>query len=332
MRLLPSILTGCIVLSIFFSSCSKHDKSAAPKDEISSEVLAKIEALGFRTNGVIAKPGGYVVEGDIFLSNEDLNGKNVSDTLRIGKTEQYRTNNLVTGLPRTITIALSGLSVDYTNAADVAIARYNAQGLRISFLRVSSGANITISGFWQAPDPVTGSILLGSAGFPSGGNPYSQILMNTHPSAYGTSPDVNYMGTVIAHEVGHCIGFRHTDYMDRSFSCGGSFSNEGAGSEGAVGIPNTPSVADPNSWMLACTGFGVNRPFNNNDITALHQVYGTCTGNDKRMVGGSCQTGTRVLNYCEPSGLGGYLFVYYHYTWSDGFNSPTYTSMSRTCQ
>ncbi|WP_262510258.1 zinc-dependent metalloprotease [Sediminitomix flava] len=25
---------------------------------------------------------------------------------------------------------------------------------------------------------------------------------------------------IIAHEIGHCIGFCHTDYMDRSFSCG----------------------------------------------------------------------------------------------------------------
>jgi len=27
--------------------------------------------------------------------------------------------------------------------------------------------------------------------------------------------------SVIAHEAGHCIGFRHTDCMDRSYSCGG---------------------------------------------------------------------------------------------------------------
>lgn len=331
MRLLPAILIGCIFIPALFSSCTKQDKDASAKDEIPTSVLAKIQALGFRTTSVVATTGGYIVEGDIFLSNDDLDKKMSSDTLRIAKTEQYRTNNLVTGLPRTITISVSNLPTVYVTATDEAIARYNAQGLRLTFQRVGSGGNITISGFYQGPD-ANGNIVLGSAGFPSNGNPYHQIQMNTHPNAYGSNPDVQYMGTVIAHEIGHCIGFRHTDYMDRSFSCGGAFNNEGAGSNGAVVIPNTPSAADPNSWMLACIGFGTNRPFNNNDITALHQLYGNCSGNDKRMVNGACQTGTRVLAGCEPSGLGGYLFVYYYYQWSDGYQSPTYTTMSRTCQ
>lgn len=40
--------------------------------------------------------------------------------------------------------------------------------------------------------------------------------------------------------MGHCIGFRHTDYMNRSYSCRGSAVNEGSAGVGAVYIPGTP--------------------------------------------------------------------------------------------
>ena len=73
--------------------------------------------------------------------------------------------------------------------------------------------------------------------------------------------------------MGHCIGFRHTDYMNRSYSCGCSAVNEGASSVGAILIPGTPSGPDSGSWMLSCIGSGQNRPFNNNDKTALSYLY-----------------------------------------------------------
>jgi hypothetical protein len=61
--------------------------------------------------------------------------------------------------------------------------------------------------------------------------------------------------------------------MNRAYSCGGSASNEGASNVGAIQIPGTPAAADPNSWMLACVGNGINRPFNTNDATALNYLY-----------------------------------------------------------
>jgi hypothetical protein len=42
---------------------------------------------------------------------------------------------------------------------------------------------------------------------------------------------------------------------------------------GAIHIPGTPTGPDPTSWMLACIGSGVNRPFNSNDVTALNYLY-----------------------------------------------------------
>jgi hypothetical protein len=96
--------------------------------------------------------------------------------------------------------------------------------------------------------------------------------MNTNQYAYGTNPNVLYVGSVIQHEIGHCIGMRHTDYMDRSYSCGGTATNEGSAGVGAIQIPGTPSGPDANSWMLACSNGG-NRTFNANDIIALNYLY-----------------------------------------------------------
>ena len=93
-------------------------------------------------------------------------------------------------------------------------------------------------------------------------------------SSYGLS--VDGIATIMAHEMGHCIGFRHTDFYDRSISCGGGLSNEGDAGIGANHIPGTPNVgevsASRRSWMLACTD-GSNRPFNNDDKTALSYLY-----------------------------------------------------------
>lgn len=65
--------------------------------------------------------------------------------IRIAEIEQYRTNNLVTGLPRQIKVSISSqLPTSYINCLDIALARYNAENLQLTFVRVSSGADISI--------------------------------------------------------------------------------------------------------------------------------------------------------------------------------------------
>jgi hypothetical protein len=239
-------------------------------NNIPTDVINKIQAQGFSTDGVRETDGGYVVEGDIFLSNEALNKPNVGPVLRVGDEEQYHTTNLITRLPRTITVSIAGLSSIFVKATDNAIARYNAQNLRLHFQRVTSGGQIRIVGRNLGP----GGILGESAGFPdANGNPASPIKLNTYPGTFDGA-NVNYLATIIAHEVGHAIGFRHTDYKNRAYSCGGISVNEGQAGVGAIWIPGTPTgPRDPDSWMLACISFNENRPFNPNDITALDFLY-----------------------------------------------------------
>jgi hypothetical protein len=259
----------CTASVLAFSSCSKEQEAVTPvaQEQISQAVIGKIREMGLTTQDIQRVDGGYLVEGDIVITDENLANLPDYNMLRIGEQEQYRTSNLVSvGTGRTISIQVSSyLPSAYVTATDELIRRYNNQGLRIRFTRVSSGGQIFLS---KAP---SGSTYLASAGFPSNGNPFNSVKVNS--DAIGTANASTYIATILKHEIGHCIGFRHTDYMDRSYSCGGAYTNEGASTVGAVHIPGTPTGPSSGSWMLACIGSGQNRYFTSSDVTALNYVY-----------------------------------------------------------
>jgi hypothetical protein len=265
MRTIGKIVTAIGLLFVCLSSCKKQ----ITKEGVSNSVESKIFALGFSTGGVQKIDEGYLIEGDIIISDTDLDQKPQSQFLRIAGNEQYRTFNILTGLPRTLTVSLSNIfPFTYGDALDEAIRRFNAENLQIHFQRANTKGDIEIikaHGNWIA-----------TSGLPSSnGQPYRTIKLNPFYLGNGNSSAtfINYLATLIAHEIGHCIGFRHTDYMNRNFSCTGRAVNEGAGSLGAVNIAGTPVNSDSGSWMLACINVNQNRPFNNNDKIALSYLY-----------------------------------------------------------
>ena len=280
MKLLSTTCLAILGIGMFTTSCKKV--STDTQDEVSKETLQQIEAQGFSSENVRKVSNGYLVEGDIILTEENLRTKSTSPTLLIAGVEQYRTTNLVKNLPRTITVSVSGTLVGkavWSAAADRMIARYNAlrpaYDFNLTFVRANPGVigNVDIIGFDQGPSG--GYITLGSSGFPtSAGAPYSQIKMNTNVQAYGANPNEFYITSVLQHEMGHCIGFRHTDYFNRSLSCGGRRINEEKPPSGlgAILIPGTPSGFDAESFLLSCSA-GTDRTFNPNDVIALNYLY-----------------------------------------------------------
>ena len=279
MRKIYVFASTLVVAGALFVSCDSQEDSIAMNDEISAEVLATLVNAGFdvEKQAPIKFDDGYLVEGDIYIPSADL------ASLREGKQlpveEQYSTNNLVsTNGSRVITMyapegGRNGYSPGMIAGLDMAIARYNAENLGISFQRVTSSSNADIVMTRLSKGDERRGVL-GSAGFPTAsGDPYGEIKMSgILESSYGLS--TGGIATIIAHEMGHCVGFRHTDYFNRSVSCGGSASNEGDGGVGANHIPGTPTGAtlSAKSWMLACTDGG-DRPFNNDDKTALNYLY-----------------------------------------------------------
>jgi hypothetical protein len=260
-----------LFLLAFLFSCRKDNKEPA---KVPEDIIAKLKTAGFDTSeGVMKYRDGYLVEYDIFLTADNNNTLPNKKDKKKPKVEHYSTNNLVTGTPRTIRVFIdAGFDAYLQNAFDQALSRYNTQHLALTFQRATSSAaaDISIFSFYEV------STLLGySAGFPSGGNPASPIRLNTY-YYNGTSQRADAV-TVIAHEIGHAIGFRHTDYMNRAFSCG-SGGNEGDGGVGANPIPGTPTNPSAGSWMLACSS-NTDRPFTFYDRIALIAIYpGTYPG------------------------------------------------------
>lgn len=273
------IYTCTLICMLTFASCRK-DVIVENEDvqAISAAELKGIEALGFSSYGVVKIDSGYYVEGDIFVHKRDLNKKIEGPGVRVAETEHYRTTiTLDRGAVRTIRIYASpSLPTSIIAAVDNAIARYNALGLILTFQRISFSwlAHITVRP-WS--NPIAG--YWGVSGTPSNlSTPYPTIDLNVGQLIPSFPPtDINFLATIVAHEMGHCIGFRHTDYMNRLFS--GCFipipqsPDEGAGTEGAVHVPNTPTGPSADSWMLACIGHNVNRPFTASDQVALDEIY-----------------------------------------------------------
>ncbi|ASZ13487.1 hypothetical protein KTO58_06770 [Chitinophaga pendula] len=264
------ILFLLILFPVLFYSCQKSDKKDSPAERMPDQIVSKLKAAGFNlSEGLMRFKDGYLVEHDIYLTNEQILALPAAKDSKSPQTEHYSTDNLVaiSAGTRTIRVFMDGGFGPYMQQAfDAALARYNEQHLNLVFERAATAAqaNISILAFYQV-----GPILGYSAGFPSGGNPASPISLNTFYYNDGASrADAT---TTIAHEIGHAIGFRHTDYMNRAYSCGGG-GNEGGAGVGANPIWPSPTDPTPDSWMLACSN-NTDRPFTLEDRIALVALY-----------------------------------------------------------
>src|SRR3954467_10852818 len=184
--------------------------------------------------------------------------------------EQYRTTNLVSTAVTNICVngAAFNTNAKFNDALNRAIANYNALPLRWNMTRTNggtTGCNATITARFLPG--VTG----GSSGFPSGGLPFNTI--NIGPGLNSSPFSVDPVEPVITHELGHTIGLRHSDFFNRSISCG-TGGNEGGSGVGAILIPGTPSGATVGgSIMNSCFRASETGEFTPTDITALDVLY-----------------------------------------------------------
>src|SRR5215470_13983882 len=227
------------------------------------EIVDNLIQAGFPADDIVVVDGLVFVGRDAQVSLEASREMLISDP---GK-EQYRTTNLVSLSLGTICVDGSRLTKEpFNTALNNALANYNNQRLTFQMVRTSgnaAGCQALISIRLSGP---TG----GSSGFPSGGLPFNSIQIGRSLSSFATSTVTH----VITHELGHCVGFRHSDFFDRSISCGGQPTNEGDAGVGAILIPGTPSGATVGgSVMNSCFRTVETGLFTSTDITALNALY-----------------------------------------------------------
>ncbi|WP_299120994.1 M57 family metalloprotease [uncultured Tenacibaculum sp.] len=268
-------ILSLLAVGTLITSCSDNETSLNQDTQIPKQILTKLKDFNINTNNVTLSkqhlPDGtsrdrYLVEGDIYLSHEQImNFEKVGQYL--GK--NYRTSNLV---DRGTTINIMGynandgygLSSREQTALRMAVENYNELNLDIQF-NLTFGTNYSPQDmlvYVDANAPGSG----GSAGFPSNGKPYKWVEIH---GLGNFSLDV--IEHVITHEIGHSVGFRHTDWQTRQ-SCGQNV-NEGQAGVGAIPIPGTTPGYDPTSLMLACFSSSSSGEFNQNDRIALNYLY-----------------------------------------------------------
>jgi hypothetical protein len=266
-----------------FVSCQEQAVETMPEEpqEISSATIAQFKELGFDVDDIrmtddtdlldpASEGGNFLLENDIIITPQNLEAMLASQIKHTGAVgEQYRTTNLVSS-PRTISVIgytannSNGLDNTMQTALQWAVNNYNALNTGLTF-------TLTYGSNWPAYDIVVYRVSGGgggSAGFPENGDPYQFVQIQSGTSNYGT----NTTEHVITHEIGHAVGLRHTDYFNRSLSCG-TGGNEGSGGVGAIHIPGTPTGFDANSVMLSCFSANEDGEFGSFDVVALEYLY-----------------------------------------------------------
>lgn len=230
------------------------------------EIIDNLVGAGFPANDITIAGGvvyvGRDAEVSLAASREMLDAGDSSK-------EQYRTTNTVSTSLAKICINGSTFTGVFSTALDLAIQNYEEQPITFAMARTpSTGCSFTIDAVLQP------AVVGGSSGFPSSGLPFSTINIGDGLATFS----IDTIEHVITHEIGHAIGFRHSDFFNRSISCG-TGGNEGDAGVSAIHIPGTPTDATVGgSIMNSC--FRTTEPgeFTATDVTALRALYAPPSG------------------------------------------------------
>lgn len=306
------ILNLCYFLVLLTIVSCKKDSNKIPEIKGNEEVLLYIKSLGFSESSIRDAGNEYVVAGDISFPknmkipiNKSLKVEaplilqdkfmNTGPSIGIPKISQTYTGSLVSvGNRINVRVFIDPSIINLTNEINVAIGIWNSvQESGIAFNIVSSGpydiliVNAAIDGYGRALFPLNGS-----AG--------ALVRINTQ-SMINDGLNPNQMGTVIAHELGHCVGFRHTDWNEAGESASGA--DDVGTLVSAIDVPNAGGT-DANSVMNSGPNNTLAGVLSNKDIIALINLYplGTPKINGPGILR-SNRSYTFTLSYIWPSSV-----------------------------
>lgn len=279
MKTNKSLNLSLLIILLLVASCRKGSDNDKPKLTQNQELLAYIKSLGFSESVIKDLGDEYQVDGDISFpkdmkipSNKSIK---VENTLTVNsksmttpivgnrKISQAYTGHLIGETNRiNVRISINPNLTDLTNEINGAIDLWNnVENSGIYFSIVSSGSydieirKASIAGY-------------GVAYFPLNGSAGALVRINSESMANAGLTSIQKKA-VIAHELGHCIGFRHTDWY-------GNESTYGADDIGtqftAVEVPNAGGT-DPNSIMNRGSNNTLSGILSSKDKLALINLY-----------------------------------------------------------
>ena len=218
-----TMLLACVILA----SCSNEEtkKKQRQDHEIASLTFAIRQATG--TDDVVfhAADSLFHIAGDGDMTLEDARGYHSNPKLIAQRKSAY----VVTSTRYVKYFVESGIPGPWVQALDSAIKHWNSVGSNLIFRRVGSSTDANVKVRVKTLLPGENPNVIASAVYPSyTGRPGHYIAINLAHN--GLDPSLKVFA--LAHEIGHNVGFTHTD-----------------GTYGAI-ISGTPAT-DPQSVMNA---------------------------------------------------------------------------------
>ncbi len=267
-----NIFIPALLVCVIFFDCQKKitDPDIISDTQLSSELstddvaIQNLIKMGFRQDMIEDRGEYIIVEGDIGFSREQL------IKMPLSKITQYRYPYLVSMSK----VSNIGVKIDnsisyWSTVIEEALAMWNTPISELHFNIVTDSPDITINSDQASGIPSDyqnlrqDSIMVvgAQASFPDeNGNPGWIISVNMDIYQHNTN---DKRRTTIAHEIGHCIGFRHTNYWAVDPDQYDYL---------AIYIPETPLSWDAQSIMNGGI-LGDVMPLGGNDKVALHTLY-----------------------------------------------------------
>ncbi|MGN6437117.1 MAG: M57 family metalloprotease [Agriterribacter sp.] len=249
-----TLALSCFFSLFIFNSCKKADLSSSDLTENYKSILL---AQGFDTTGIIDLGDYLIVEGDIGILKSSLRTSErqaaISSTAPISESNQTDITIFVNG-----TIPSTGTD-NWRNELATAVGAYNnLTNSNIRFRIVTaSPADIII----QSDNGTLNNNVLGRGSWPTSGKAGSSISINLDFDNDVTVTTSRKVWTLV-HELGHNIGFRHTNWF-------------GLGESNGIRVGNSPNGTnnpDPGSVM---NGGNINNwaGFSSWDVYAIQTLY-----------------------------------------------------------
>jgi hypothetical protein len=163
------------------------------------ENITFLKSIGFANSVITRMDSGYVIDGDMCLTDRDVK-RLMQKQARVGTSFFLSPANQIN-----IKVWADNLETGWNTALGQAMAEWNASPNSTINFTVGSSGNYNIRAYMV---PVLSpSTVIAQTYLPSGGNAGNPLQI----SAYHNSKPLSSKKLILMHELGHTIGFVHTD-------------------------------------------------------------------------------------------------------------------------